>query len=207
MEPIPDHPCPGWSLEMKAISSRARRLPPPPAPWSWLLLAGITVGSLDLVFAWGFWSLRDGATLVSIPQSIAAWVLGRDAALAGGATTAVLGAALYCYLTTAMVAGYHLLGERHRVLLRRPLLAGALYGIAMYALLFEVAVPLWSAAGPRAAPLEWRLACVLAYAVLIGIPRRAVRAALASRRTTLTAMPRGRGSKGIPMRRAIVRTA
>lgn len=155
---------------MKAISTlhtaQTRRLP----LWSWLLLGGVTVGSLDLAFATGFWALRDGVAAVRIPQSIAAWVLGRDHAFAGGWTTALLGAALYFYLTTAMVVGYHLLARRYPALLRRPLLAGGLYGAAMYALLFELAVPLWSATGAGTSPLDWTLACLLAYVVLIGIP-------------------------------------
>lgn len=139
-------------------------------PWLWVLLGGLTVGTLDLVFAAGFWSLRDGVEPIRIAQSIASWVLGRDAAFAGGWTTALLGTVLYFYLTTAMVAGYHLLGRRHPVLLRRPLLAGGLYGLLMYALLFQVAVPLLSVEASRPQPIEWTIACVLAYVLLIGIP-------------------------------------
>lgn len=138
--------------------------------WSWLLFGGVLVGTLDLAFATGFWFLREGVAPIRIPQSIASWVLGREAAISGGVLTAALGMALYYYLTTAMVAGYHLLSGRHSLLLRRPLTMGTLYGVLMYALLFEVAVPLWSAAPPRPQPLEWTLACIAAYAVLIGIP-------------------------------------
>lgn len=138
--------------------------------WSWLLFGGVLVGTLDLTFAAGFWSLHSGVAPIRIPQSIASWVLGRDAAISGGVATAVLGAALYYYLTTAMVTGYHLLAGRFPLLQHRPLAMGALYGVLMYALLFQIVVPLWSAASPRPEPLEWTLACIAAYAVLIGIP-------------------------------------
>ena len=138
--------------------------------WSWLLFGGVLAGTLDLAFAAGFWSLRSGMAPIRIPQSIASWVLGRDAATSGGIATALLGAALYYYLTTAMVTGYHLLAGRFTLLQRRPLAMGALYGVLMYALLFQIVVPLWSAASPRPEPLEWTLACIAAYAVLIGIP-------------------------------------
>ena len=138
--------------------------------WSWLLFGGVLVDTLDLAFATGFWFLRAGVAPIRIPQSIASWVLGRDAATSGGIATALLGAALYYYLTTAMVTGYHLLAGRFTLLQRRPLAMGALYGVLMYALLFQIVVPLWSAASPRPEPLEWTLACIAAYAVLIGIP-------------------------------------
>jgi hypothetical protein len=155
---------------MKAVttlqSTRSQHLP----LWSWLLFGGVLVGSLDLAFAAGFWALRADVAPIRIPQSIASWVLGRDVARAGGIATAMLGAALYYYLTTAMVTGYHLLAQRHRLLLHRPVTMGALYGVLMYALLFKIAVPLWSAATPRPEPLDWTLACIAAYAVLIGIP-------------------------------------
>ncbi|MBF6025804.1 hypothetical protein [Lysobacter niastensis] len=153
-------------LQADASSLPRSRLP----LWAWLLFGGVLVGTLDLAFAAGFWWLRSGVAPIRIPQSIASWVLGREAALSGGIATAMLGMALYYYLTTAMVTGYHRLAQRHPLLLQRPLTMGALYGIALYALLFKVAVPLWSAAAPRPEPLEWTLACIVAYALLIGIP-------------------------------------
>ena len=138
--------------------------------WSWLLFGGVLVGTLDLAFAAGFWSLRSGVAPIRIPQSIASWVLGRDAAISGGIATALLGAALYYYLTTAMVTGYHMLAGRFPLLQRRPLTMGAVYGVLVYALLFQLIVPHWSAASSRPEPLAWTLACIAAYAMLIGIP-------------------------------------
>ena len=162
--PMQSGPLPSRLAHGDALRS-ARSLP----LWSWLLFGGVLVGTLDLAFAAGFWSLR-GVAPIRIPQSIASWMLGRDAAISGGISTALLGAALYYYLTTAMVTGYHQLAGRLPLLRRHPLAMGALYGILMYALLFQVVVPLWSAASPRPEPLEWTLACIAAYAVLIGIP-------------------------------------
>jgi hypothetical protein len=163
--PLQGHPQPNRPAQ-DAILPGNRSLP----LWSWLLFGGVLAGTLDLAFAVGFWLLRDGVAPIRIPQSIASWVLGREAAISGGLATAALGMALYYYLTTTMVAAYHLLAGRYPLLLRRPLTMGTLYGVLMYALLFEVAVPLWSAAPPRPQPLEWTLACIAAYAVLIGIP-------------------------------------
>lgn len=137
--------------------------------WLWLPFAGVLVGSADLVFAAAYWAPQ-GLPPIRIPQSIAAWILGADVAHAGGWITALAGMVLYFYLTTSMVAGYHVLSRRHAVMLRRPLLAGALYGAAMYVLLFKVAVPLWRGMPAPAEPVAWTIACTLAYMVLIGIP-------------------------------------
>lgn len=145
--------------------------------WCWLPACGVLLGGLDLAFAAGFWWLRSGVDPIRIPQSIAAWVLGREAALSGGRATALLGLALYAHLTTAVVAAYYRLAECHARLGERAVLVGALYGVTVYGVLFEVVVPLVSAAPPRPHPIEWTLACMAAYPLLVGIP-----AALLTRR-------------------------
>ena len=136
---------------------------------AWLPVIGILVGSADLAVAAAYWAPH-GIAPIRIPQSIAAWVLGSDAARAGGWSTALLGMALYFYLTSLMVELYHRLGIRHDVLLRRPYVCGALYGIAMYCLLFKLAVPLWTGMPAPPEPATWTVTCLFAYALLIGIP-------------------------------------
>lgn len=138
--------------------------------WCWLAACGVLLGGLDLAFAAGFWWLRSGVDPIRIPQSIAAWMLGRDAALSGGPATALLGLALYAHLTTAVVAAYYRLAERHVRLRERPVRMGALFGVTVYVVLFEVIVPLASAAASRSHPIEWTLACIAAYPLLVGIP-------------------------------------
>lgn len=137
--------------------------------WSWILLGGLIVGTLDLVFAMSFWALRDVAP-IRVVQSVAAWVLGRDAARAGGWTTALLGAGLHYYLMTAIVAVSHFASQHHAKLLRHPLRYGALYGAACFVLVHVIVVPLYSAAPPRTIPFDWYGACFAAHVVLVGIP-------------------------------------
>ena len=48
-----------------------------------ILYGGLTVGTLDLIDAFGFFGLRSGATPIPILHSIAAGFLGRDAARVG----------------------------------------------------------------------------------------------------------------------------
>ena len=154
------------TLGFTAAVPRARSTLP------WLLIAGLTVGTLDLVFASLYWAMHD-VPPSRILQVIAGWVLGRDVALAGGWTTALLGAALHYYLMTAMAAGYALASQRIPALVQRPLRYGALYGALLYVLMFFVLVPLLTASHAPPKPpqrLDWQVACFVAYMVLVGIP-------------------------------------
>lgn len=147
-----------------------------PALWAWVLLGGLAVGSADLLFAMAWWA-PSGASPVRVLQSIAAWFVGRDTAIAGGATAALGGAVFYYALMTAIVAGYHAAARDRPVLRTQPLRHGALYGAVCFVLLHLIIVPLFSAAPPKRFPLDWNLACLLAHMLLIGIP-----AALMARR-------------------------
>lgn len=147
-----------------------------PAAWAWVMLGGLAVGSADILFAMAWWA-QSGTPPIRILQSIAAWVIGRDTAFAGGMATALAGGLLYFALMSAIVAGYHVAARDRLVLRTRPLTFGALYGAAWFVLLHVVVVPLFSAAPPRRFLLDWNLACLLAHMLLIGIP-----AALMARR-------------------------
>lgn len=140
-----------------------------PSAWAWILLGGLTVGAFDLLFAMTWWAPL-GAPPIRITQSIAAWVIGRDAAFAGGAATAAFGAALHFYLMTAVVAIYHVASRSRPWLLAHPLRNGALYGALCFVLIHVIAVPMFSAAPPRRFLLDWNIACLLAHMVLVGVP-------------------------------------
>lgn len=137
------------------------------SPLPWLLLGGLAAGGLDLAVAFGFWGLRDVGPL-RILQAIASWVLGAEA-FSGGAYSAALGAALYACLTTAMAAGYYFLCRCLPALHAHPLRYGALYGLALYVLMFRILVP-QSAAPPTQEDPAWMLTCIVAYALCVGVP-------------------------------------
>lgn len=167
------------------------------ARWRQWLALGLLLGTLDLAFATAFGLLRDGLPPLRVAQSIAGWVLGRDAAIAGGATTAALGVAVYAAVTAAVVAGYQALAQLDDGWRRHPRVGGLAYGLAAYVLLFEVAVPLGSAAPTAPLPLDWRLACAAAYACLVGVPSALAartRPGLAPSTRAGLALPAGRRS-------------
>lgn len=140
-----------------------------PAEWTWILLGALAVGTADLLFAIAWWAPL-GSAPIRIPQSIASWVIGREAAFAGGAETAIAGALLHYALMAAIVALYHAAARTRPILRTRPLAAGALYGAAWFVLLHVILVPMFSAAPPTQFLPAWNLACLLAHMVLVGIP-------------------------------------
>lgn len=133
----------------------------------WILLAGAAIGSLDLLFACGFWGLGYGVAPTRILHSIAAGIQGGDA-FQGGAASAALGVACHYFIATCMVAAFVLASRRLRVLRQRPLACGLAYGLALYALMTWVVVPLSNAPEGGRLPLAWTLSSVAVHA-LIGV--------------------------------------
>lgn len=145
-----------------------------------VVAAAVLAGSLDLLFAFSFWGAH-GVGPVRILQSIAAGWLGRADAVAGGMATAMLGAASHYGIVLVMAWCYYRLARAWPVLVRRPWLCGALYGIVLFVAMTWVVVPL-SAAGDGHLP-RWQSSFALHIAghmLLVGIPcalgaRRALR--------------------------------
>ena len=108
---------------------------------------GLVVGVLDLLDAFVFFGLRSGARPMGILHSIAAGALGRDAARAGGATTAALGLVLHFLVATLITTVYVVASRFFPVLRRRWVICGIAFGIIAYFVMTFVVVPL-SNAGP-----------------------------------------------------------
>jgi hypothetical protein len=137
-------------------------------PGGWLLLAAVGAAVLDLGFAMLFWA-ADGVPATRILQSIATWLMG-PAAYQGGVATAVLGSVLYVALMWTLAALYCGLSRSFPRLVRQPVRFGLAYGALMYGLVFHIAVPLLTAAGPASQRPDWIVACIAAYMVLVGLP-------------------------------------
>jgi hypothetical protein len=126
-------------------------------------------GTLDITYAWLFWSLKAGVTAQRVFQSVAAGLLGR-ASFAGGARTAALGLALHYFIATTMSVTYYLVATRLELLRRRPLLCGAAYGLVLYAVMNYIVVPLSAAGGGSSGSPLWMVLSVLVHMFLIGVP-------------------------------------
>jgi len=105
-----------------------------------IVWAGLIAGAMDITAAfvvYGFF----GATPLRILQGIASGLLG-PSAFEGGMGTAVLG--LLCHFTIAFGAAtvFFVLSRKIPFLTRQFLLAGVLYGVAVYFFMGRVVIPL-----------------------------------------------------------------
>lgn len=113
---------------------------------------GLVVGTLDILDAFIFFWLRSGVRPTRILHSIAAGLVGRDAAIAGGAATAALGLALHFVIAFSIVTAAYAVARGAPALVRRPFLAGPIYGLIVYAVMNYIVIPLSAAAGAGGVP-------------------------------------------------------
>jgi uncharacterized membrane protein YagU involved in acid resistance len=158
------------------VTHRATAVVPRP------ILAGIlAVAALDIVEPIVFYGLTRGTPPIRILQSVASGLLGR-ASYDGGGRSALLGAMLHLFIAAVVVIVYWLASRRLPALTRRPLLCGILYGLAVYAVMNFVVIPLSAiGGGARVPPLPALLNGLFAHVVCVGPP--AAFAARAARST------------------------
>ncbi len=137
-------------------------------PLEVLLYGTLVVGLLDILDALVFFGLR-GVAPARILQSIAAGLLGRSA-FSGGVATLALGAVLHFSIAFCVVTVYYLASRKLPVLVRRPLIYGPLYGLAVYLVMNFVVIPL--SASPRAGlpPTAVMVNGVLIHLLGVGLP-------------------------------------
>jgi hypothetical protein len=123
---------------MTAATAAAR-----PARTGWLasvVLAGLAGGLVDFVYASVMFGLAKGKGVDKVWQGVAAGWLGKAAA-SGGWGSAALGMVTHFGIAICMAAAYALAATRTGLLYRRPLICGALYGVALYAFMYGVVLP------------------------------------------------------------------
>lgn len=110
---------------------------------------GLAIGVLDFLDASIFFMIYARLSLARIWQSVAAGLLGRESAVAGGWTTAALGIFLH-FVVAFLIAGVYYIGARNiAFLVRRPAISGLIFGtIANFVMQYAV-IPLSAAGGWR----------------------------------------------------------
>ena len=136
-----------------------------------VLYGGLTVGLLDITDAIVFFGLYIPAAPIRIFQSVAAGLIGREAARAGGVPTAILGGICHFTIATIITAIYFLVSRKLPALVRRPVVYGLAYGVVCYFVMSFVVVPL-SAAGRGLSWPAWPIVVngILGHALLVGLP-------------------------------------
>jgi hypothetical protein len=129
---------------------------------------GLIAGTLDICAACLTSWLRAGVGPVRVLHSVASGLLGA-AAFDGGAKTAVLGLALHFLIATGATVAFYLASRKMMFLIERPVTFGLLYGVAVYAFMNFVVLPLSNVAR-RPIPVSGRIIGVLIIMFCIGLP-------------------------------------
>lgn len=129
--------------------------------------AGLVAGALDITAAFLVYGAL-GVRPIPLLQGIAAGLLG-SRALAGGMGTAALGLFLQFLIAVSFAGVYYAASRRLPFLLRRTMLAGALYGVAAYFFMNRIVVPL-SAAHKYPFSLKMMAIGVTIHIFCVGLP-------------------------------------
>ena len=134
-----------------------------------LIIAGaaLLIGTLDLIDAFVFFGYL-GVPAIRVPQSIATGFLGQ-LAYHDGMTSAAFGLILH-YLIAFAVAGTYVYISGELPLHRKPILYGAIYGVAVYCIMTYIVIPISNFyPQPRFAVRPF-LNGIIGHILLIGIP-------------------------------------
>ena len=131
-----------------------------------IAIATAIAGTLDILAAFVLAGIA-GTTPVRVLQFVASGPLG-DTALVNS-NYAAAGLLVHFAIMACMVTAYMVAARQWPILLAQPFIAGAVYGVALWLLMYWVVQPLrWSAPPPsHLVPIAKQLFC---HIVLVGIP-------------------------------------
>jgi hypothetical protein len=127
------------------------------------LIAGV-LDAIDGVIAYG----TQGLSPIQVLQYIASGALGKSA-FEGGLATAALGAGFHFIIAWVAAAVFVLASRRLEILKTHAVLAGLIYGAAVYFFMNYIVLPL-SAVAPATFQLGLLLNGVIGHAVFVGLP-------------------------------------
>ena len=139
-----------------------------------IVWGGLLAGTGDLVFALSYYGLK-----LRVFQGVAAGLIGREAALAGGPATFALGVVLHYLIALVWAALFCVAALRLPALLRHAAVAGLAYGLVVYFGMNNVVLPLSALRTPFWPP-KLDAAAMAAHCLVFGLP-----IALAARRGLL----------------------
>jgi hypothetical protein len=128
---------------------------------------GLLCGTLDIIAAfvvYGWFGLRP----ISLLQGIAAGLLG-PRALTGGLATAGLGLFCHFFIAFSATTVYFVASRWVSFLLRQVIVAGTLYGVAVYFFMNRIVVPL-SAARKYPFSFQMMIIGVIIHIFCVGLP-------------------------------------
>ena len=131
-----------------------------------ILVGGLLAAILDIAAAAAI-TMWNGGSPVRMLQGIASAAIGRTA-FQGGARTALLGLALHFLIAFSAATVFCLASRKIGFLTAKPVVAGVLYGIAVYLFMYLVVQPL-AGLHPKFTPVSVTRA-VLVHIFCVGLP-------------------------------------
>lgn len=147
-----------------------------------IFYGGLIAGTLDLTAAFVSNWLEAHVTPVQVMQAIASGLLG-VASFAGGARTAVLGVALHFLIATVATAVYYIASRTGRIPVERPIIAGLLYGVGVYAFMNFVVLPLSKFPQRVPTPVSKHILGLFIVMLCIGVPIATIARRFSKRRS------------------------
>jgi len=135
---------------------------------AWIALAGVVAASCDIAYALVFSGWK-GVPAQRLLQSVASGWLGLEA-FRGGAATAALGLALHYGIVMVATILFWGVARRWSWLREEPITTGLLYGVAIYAFMNFVVLPLSAYPYPINFPLLRTSTGLLVHMIGVGLP-------------------------------------
>ena len=131
-----------------------------------IFFAGLACGVLDISAAFLTWALQ-GVGPGRILRGIASALIGPQAFQGRGATAA-LGLALHFLIAFSAAAVFYVASRRIPFMTARPILAGVLYGVCVYFVMYWIVMPL-SKLHPNHT-LKPSIIAIVTHIVCVGLP-------------------------------------
>lgn len=129
--------------------------------------AGLTCGVLDITAAFVTWAPK-GVTPTRILQGIASGVLG-PRSFSGGRETAAIGLGFHFLIAFSAATVFYMASRKLLWMTQQPILAGVLYGVAIYLVMYWIVMPL---SNFRKGPFSWSatVIAIITHMICVGLP-------------------------------------
>jgi uncharacterized membrane protein YagU involved in acid resistance len=141
-----------------------------------ILVGGLIAGTCDILYATIYSWFKAAVPPTKILQSVASGLLGADA-YNGGTPVAVLGLGLHFFMALVFAAVYVNAARSWRVLVEKPILCGATFGLLIYLFMNLVVLPLSRFPNQHFPSTLTLVTSIIVHTLLFGVP-----IALAARR-------------------------
>jgi hypothetical protein len=139
-----------------------------PRAFDTIVLGGFTAGILDITDAFAV-AILNGGTPMRVLHAIASGLLGR-AAYDGGLPSAALGLFLHFVIATSAATVFYLASTKMSFLLRHPLLWGPIFGLCVWAVMYQIVLPMTFGRPFTMPPLTSLLNQLGIHALGVGLP-------------------------------------